>query len=84
MADSDETHVVNEVAERLTLRFPSLPEETVRAVVVASHEGLVGPVRAYVPLLVEHQARQRLWELSQVTAGPADSSAPEAGDGGIS
>ena len=57
--------MVNEVAERLRLRFPSIPEETVRAVVAASHAGLVGPVRAYVPLLVEHQARQRLSELSR-------------------
>ena len=65
MAHNDEAHVVNEVAERLRLRFPSIPEETVRAVVAASHAGLVGPVRAYVPLLVEHQARQRLSELSR-------------------
>lgn|GEM_PF-1489983 len=68
MALTDEAHAVNEVVERLTLRFPALPKETVRAVVVASHAGLVGPVRAYVPILVEHQARQRLSELRQARA----------------
>ncbi|WP_411283132.1 three-helix bundle dimerization domain-containing protein [Lapillicoccus sp.] len=68
MAPTDEAHAVNQVVERLTLSFPDLSEETVRAVVVASHDGLVGPVRAYVPVLVEHQARQRLLELSQAKA----------------
>ena len=68
MAPTDEAHAVNEVVERLTLSFPALSKETVRAVVVASHAGLVGPVRAYVPVLVEHLARQRLWELRQAKA----------------
>ena len=68
MAPTDEAHAVNEVVERLTLSFPALSKETVRAVVVASHAGLVGPVRAYVPVLVEHLARQRLSELRQAKA----------------
>ena len=49
-----------EVVERLSQRFPDVSREVVEAAVRVEHEGLDGPVRDYVPVLVEHAARDRL------------------------
>lgn len=60
MPKLDEHDAVEQVFERLTARFPDVPVETVRQTVHAIHDGLEGPVRDYVPLLVEHAARDAL------------------------
>ena len=51
---------MDEVVERLSERFPDVSREVVEAAVRVEHEGLDGPVRDYVPVLVEHAARDRL------------------------
>jgi hypothetical protein len=60
MPKLDEHGAVEQVFERLTARFSDVPVETVRHTVHAIHDGLEGPVRDYVPLLVEHAARDAL------------------------
>ena len=56
----DESEAIDQVLDRLTERFPDVPVETVRRTVHQAHEDLDGPVRAFVPLLVEHDARDAL------------------------
>jgi hypothetical protein len=60
MPHLDEREAVEQVFERLTVRFPEVPVETVRQTVHKIHDDLDGPVRDYVPLLVEHAARDAL------------------------
>src|SRR6478672_9327651 len=45
---------------RLQEHFPDLHAEVVEAAVRLAHSELTGPVRAFVPVLVEHAARDRL------------------------
>ncbi len=49
-----------EVQERLAARFPDLDPTVVEAAVQLAAAGITGPVRDYVPLLVERAARERL------------------------
>ena len=49
-----------EVQERLEARFPDLDPTVVEAAVQVAAAGITGPVRDYVPLLVERAARERL------------------------
>ena len=56
----DESEAIDQVLDRLTERFPDVPVETVRRTVQQVHDDLDGPVRAFVPLLVEHDARDAL------------------------
>ncbi len=49
-----------EVEERLCRRFPELDPTVVEAAVRVSHAQLTGPIRDFVPLLVERAARDRL------------------------
>lgn len=48
------------VQERLGERFPQLGPEVVEAAVRLAHSELTGDIRDFVPLLVEHAARDRL------------------------
>ena len=48
------------VEERLCRRFPELDPTVVEAAVRLSYAQLTGPVRDFVPLLVERAARDRL------------------------
>jgi hypothetical protein len=64
--DIDELKAVEQVCERLVARFPTVPITTVRATVQEFHATLDGPVRNFVPILVEHGARDRL---SAIAAG---------------
>ena len=48
------------VQARLQERFPELDSEVVEAAVRLSHSELTGHVRDFVPVLVEHAARDRL------------------------
>lgn len=60
MSQLDERRAVEEVFRRLTALFPDVPPGQVRATVDGVHARLSGPVRDYVPLLVERQSRDIL------------------------
>lgn len=66
VTDSDEAAALALVARRLRTRFPSVSSETVDAVVADYHREYDGrPIRDYVPLLVERQAREHLSGIPQ-------------------
>jgi hypothetical protein len=69
MGDIDESKAVEQVLQRLVARFPTVPMNTVRVTVHELHAKIDGPVRNFVPLLVEHGARDKLSAI-------ADSGAP--------
>lgn len=71
MRDVDELEAVEQVCQRLVARFPTVPMTTVRATVQELHASLVGPVRNFVPILIEHAARDRM---SAIAASRAPSS----------
>lgn len=48
------------VRARLSKQFPDLDEDAVAEAVGAAHAEMTGPVRDYVPVLVEHTVRARL------------------------
>ncbi|GAB3871918.1 three-helix bundle dimerization domain-containing protein [Terrabacter terrigena] len=60
MDRTDELRALADVQARLQERFPDLDSEVVEAAVRLSHSRLTGPVRDFVPVLVEHAARDRL------------------------
>jgi hypothetical protein len=60
MGNIDEVEALERVYQRLVVRFPTVPVATVRATVQELHANLTGPVRDYVPLLVERGATERL------------------------
>jgi len=60
MSDIDELKAVEQVCQRLVVRFPTVPMTTVRATVQEMHAKLDGPVRTFVPILIEHGAKDRL------------------------
>ncbi len=49
-----------EVQERLEARFPDVDRTVVEAAVRIAQSEITGPVRDFVPLLVERAARARL------------------------
>lgn len=55
-----ERKALAEVQARLEARFPDLHPDVVAAAVSLAHSQLDGPVRDFVPVLVEHAARDRL------------------------
>ncbi len=60
MDRTDELKALADVQARLQERFPDLDSEVVEAAVRLSHSKLTGRVRDFVPVLVEHEARDRL------------------------
>ena len=61
----DETVAIARVIERLSDRFPTVPPPRIEEVVWAEHRQLDGrPVRNFVPILVEREAKTRLRELA--------------------
>ncbi|MHA3834863.1 three-helix bundle dimerization domain-containing protein [Terrabacter sp. AAH1] len=60
MDRTDEMRALADVQARLQARFPDLDSEVVEAAVRLSHSKLTGRVRDFVPVLVEHAARDRL------------------------
>ena len=68
MSREDELRAVHEVYERLAARFPGVPMSRIQATVDEVHARLTGPVRDYVPLLVERQSRDIL---ARAMRGPA-------------
>lgn len=75
----DEATAVEQVVQGLVARFASVDPTTVRAVVDDVHGTFDGPVRDYVPLLVERASRDRLDALVADRAmSSADPVAPTA------
>ncbi|MBK7722360.1 MAG: hypothetical protein IPI32_09120 [Austwickia sp.] len=73
----DEKHLVSQTYVRLTQRYTQVPPEIVEAIVRTVHGSMTGPIRDFVPLLVEREAAERLREyaallvpLGASTAGP--------------
>jgi hypothetical protein len=63
--ESSEQTIIDQVADRLTRKYPSIPPGTLTAVVRDAHARFDGrPVREYVPLLVERFAAEELDRLS--------------------
>lgn len=56
----DEHHELEAVKARLQERFQQVPQPKVESVVDEIYGDLDGPVRDFVPVLVEHLARERL------------------------
>ena len=58
-----EDAAVDQVIERLTGKFPETSPIEIAAVVKEEHEKLAdSPIRAFIPVLVEHEAKDRLRE----------------------
>jgi hypothetical protein len=56
-----EQTIIDQVTDRLTRKYPTIPAETLTAIVRGVHARFDGrPVREYVPLLVERFAGQEL------------------------
>jgi len=64
-----------EVQERLESRFPDLDPTVVEAAIRVAASEITGPVRDFVPLLVERAARERL---RRTVAGEAAADLPLA------
>lgn len=60
MDPDHEARAIREVNDRLRARFPDLDPAVVEAAVRVAHAEITGPVREFVPLLVERAARRRL------------------------
>ena len=67
-----------EVQERLEARFPDLDPTVVEAAIRVCAAEITGPVRDFVPLLVERAARERLRRSVADEADEADEDAAEA------
>lgn len=55
-----EMQALAHVHARLAKRFPNVDPTVIEAAVRLEHVHLDGPIRDYVPVLVEHSARARL------------------------
>ena len=66
-----------EVRERLEARFPDLDPTVVEAAIRVSAASLTGPVRDFVPLLVEKAARERLARAREGGVGTVGAPAPQ-------
>ncbi|WP_334172465.1 three-helix bundle dimerization domain-containing protein [Sinomonas sp.] len=60
MEQQSEAQALAQIHARLAARFPDADEEAVASAISSAHGEMVGPVRDYVPVLVEHLARKRL------------------------
>ncbi|MFH5879252.1 three-helix bundle dimerization domain-containing protein [Arthrobacter sp. NA-172] len=61
MTQEDEARALLAVINHLAERFPDKPRSDIESVVAEEHGNLSGgPIRDYVPILVEHAARNRL------------------------
>ena len=57
----DELKAIDNVVDRLAERFPHIPRPSIEQTVQEEHQALAdGPIRDYVPVLVEHAVRARL------------------------
>ena len=67
----DEATALEQVVQALVARFASVDAETIRSVVDEVHGTFDGPVRDYVPLLVERASRERLRALVAESTVPS-------------
>lgn len=81
MDRADELRALSDVRLRLQEHFPQLDAEVVEAAVRLAHSELTGPVRDFVPVLVEHAARDRLSFALRDDPDPRDRPSPAAADG---
>lgn len=58
--EEQEMQALTHVCARLAERFPSVDPTVIEAAVRLEHVHLDGPIRDYVPVLVEHAVRDRL------------------------
>jgi hypothetical protein len=58
--DEDETRAIHDVQERLRARLPDLDARRVDDAVTTAHASLTGPIRDFVPVLVERTALDNL------------------------
>ncbi|WP_034802809.1 three-helix bundle dimerization domain-containing protein [Intrasporangium oryzae] len=58
--DEDEAKAIHDVQHRLRAKFPHLDPDRVDAAVSGAHASMTGPIRSFVPVLVEHAARDEL------------------------
>lgn len=66
-----EQQIIDQIADRLSGRYPSVPVDAVARVVHAHYARFDGrPVRDFIPLFVERHARAELAQLG-VSAVPA-------------
>ncbi|OBA68926.1 hypothetical protein A5641_16490 [Mycobacterium sp. 1554424.7] len=78
MIELSEQTIIAQVADRLTSKYPTIPAETVTAIVRGVHDRFDGrPVREYVPLLVERFAVQELALLLLTGRRPLSEPAPD-------
>jgi hypothetical protein len=57
----EEVRALTGVVDRLTEKFPEVPSVVIEEIVQQQHRELdAGRVRDFVPVLVEHAARERL------------------------
>ncbi len=77
MDPQTEATALADVQARLAERFPTVAVEVVEAAVRLAHSAMTGPVRDFVPILVEHSARDRLAALAREQS-VAESVAPLA------
>jgi hypothetical protein len=62
--EMSEQTMVNDVASRLAQQFPAVPAATIATIVNDTHARFDGrPLREFVPLLVERDARASLAKL---------------------
>lgn len=59
------------VKQRLLAKFPGLGSAVVHRVVEAAYVSMTGPIRDFVPLLVEHSARDTLEDLDHLRPAAA-------------
>lgn len=74
-----EAHEIEEVQVRLAERFPQLDREVVEAAVRLAHSELTGGIRDFVPVLVEHNARDRLAAIAERDHETEDGQAADQG-----
>ena len=79
MTHDEELLHIDQVIDRLDMRFPDLPRESIEQVVRSAHEHFAtGKVRDFVPLLVERLAREKLQGLAPIVPVEPEA-APKAG-----
>jgi hypothetical protein len=65
-----EAHEIVKVEARLAERFPQLDPGVITAAVRSVHSELTGGIRDFVPVLVEHNARDRLAQMAAGETSP--------------
>ena len=81
MNAEEEARAVDQVVDRLAARFPDVSRDRVAAIVGEEHLELEGnPIRDFVPVLVEREARERL-RVEGATPTPIVAAADASGAG---